>query len=75
MKKTLLDETKIGEFRTIGAEMKGGRGKNKFSLRQIANRLNEKVIPTKRGGKWYAGTVRYILHNSRYREVKQVVSV
>jgi len=46
-----------------------------LSLRQIANRLNEKGIPTKRAGKWYAGTVRYILRNSRYREVKQVVSV
>jgi len=56
-------------------KMKRGRGKSKLSLRQIANRLNEKVIPTKRGGKWYAGTVRYILRNSRYRELKEAVSV
>jgi len=49
--------------------------RKKLSLRQIANRLNEQEIPTKRGGSWYAGTVRYILRNSRYREVKQVVSV
>lgn len=56
-------------------KMKKGRGKNKLSLRQIANRLNEKMIPTKRGGKWYAGTVRYILRNSRYRELKEAVSV
>lgn len=75
MKKTLLDETKIGEFRTIGAEMKGERGKNKLSLRQIANRLNEKVIPTKRGGKWYAGTVRYILLNARYKGEKIALTV
>jgi len=56
-------------------KMKRGRGKNKLSLRQIANRLNEQMIPTKRGGKWYAGTVRYILRNSRYRELKEAVSV
>ena len=49
--------------------------RKELSLRQIANRLNEQKIPTKRGGSWYAGTVRYILRNSRYREVKQVVSV
>ena len=49
--------------------------RKKLSLRQIANRLNEQRIPTKRGGFWYAGTVRYILRNSRYRKVKQVVSV
>ena len=56
-------------------KLKKGRGKNKLSLRQIANRLNEQMIPTKRGGRWYAATIRYILRNSRYREVKQVVSV
>lgn len=49
--------------------------RKRLSLRQIANCLNEKGISTKRGGRWYAGTVRYILRNSRYREVKQVVSV
>jgi len=55
--------------------MKRGRGKNKLSLRQIANRLNEEMIPTKRGGKWYAETVRYILRNSRYRELRHAVCV
>ncbi len=49
--------------------------RKKLSLRQIANRFNEREAPTKRGGFWYAGTVRYILRNSRYREVKQVVIV
>ncbi|MBA7490761.1 hypothetical protein ES702_01304 [subsurface metagenome] len=44
--------------------------RKKLSLRQIANRLNEKGIPTKRGGKWYAGTVRYILLNARYKREK-----
>jgi len=44
--------------------------RKRLSLRQIANRLNEKGIPTKRGGKWYAGTVRYILLNARYKREK-----
>lgn len=49
--------------------------RKKLSLRQIANRLNEQGISTKRGGKWYAGTVRYILRNTRYKKKKEVVSV
>ena len=51
------------------------RGKNKLSLRQIANRLNEQGIPTKRGGRWHAGTVNYILHNTKYREGKVLLTV
>lgn len=62
-----------GEFEVVERIKRLKR--EKLSLRQIANRLNEQGIPTKRGGSWYAGTVRYILGNSRYREVKQVVSV
>ena len=31
------------------------------SLRTIANGLNERKVPTKNGGKWYASTVKYIL--------------
>ncbi len=46
-----------------------------LSLRQIANRLNEKGIPTKRAGKWYAGTVRYILLNARYKGKKIALTV
>ncbi|HIE44241.1 MAG TPA: recombinase family protein [Candidatus Omnitrophica bacterium] len=49
--------------------------RKKLSLRQIANRLNEQSIPTKRGGTWYAGTVRYILLNGRYKKGKIWVSV
>jgi len=49
--------------------------RKRLSLRQIANRLNEKGISTKRGGSWYAGTVRYILRNTRYKKKKEVVSV
>jgi site-specific DNA recombinase len=38
-----------------------------MSYRVIADVLNSEGIPTKRGGKWYAGTVRYILDNPKYR--------
>jgi len=39
----------------------------RMGLREIARELNEKHIPTSRGGKWYAGTVKYILENSIYK--------
>lgn len=35
-----------------------------FSLRKIAGRLNKAGIPSKKGGRWYASSVRYILSNS-----------
>jgi site-specific DNA recombinase len=38
-----------------------------MSYRAIADVLNGEGIPTKRGGRWYAGTVRYILDNPKYR--------
>lgn len=34
---------------------------------QIANELNADGVPTKRGGKWYAATVHYIMHNKLYK--------
>jgi len=39
----------------------------RMGLREIARELNEKGIPTARGGKWYAGTIKYILENSLYK--------
>ena len=36
------------------------------SLAAIARRLNEDSIPTKRGGRWHASTVRYLLRNALY---------
>lgn len=39
------------------------------TLREIASALNDEGVPTKRGGKWHASTVRYILKNSLYGEV------
>lgn len=40
-----------------------------WSLRRIAAELNRRGVPTKQGSKWYAATVRYLRHNSLYREV------
>ena len=36
------------------------------TLSEIAAGLNTDEIPTQRGGKWYAATVRYILSNPGY---------
>jgi len=39
----------------------------RMSLAKIANELNSKQIQSARGGKWYAGTIKYILENSVYK--------
>ena len=62
-----------GEFEIV--EYIKSLKRKRLSLRQIANRLNEQEIPTKRGGSWYAGTVRYILRNGRYKKVKAGIGV
>ena len=36
------------------------------TLKEIANIFNAERVPTKRGGKWYPATVRYILDNPKY---------
>jgi DNA invertase Pin-like site-specific DNA recombinase len=38
------------------------------SLHWIARELARQQVPTKRGGQWYAGTVRYLLCNALYAE-------
>lgn len=42
------------------------RGKNRLSLREIAKRLNDGGFSSKRGAKFYHGTVSYILRNPVY---------
>jgi DNA invertase Pin-like site-specific DNA recombinase len=37
-----------------------------WSLHGIARELTRRQVPTKRGGRWYAGTVRYLLRNPLY---------
>ncbi len=39
-----------------------------WSLREIANDLNDRAVETKRGGKWFASTVRYVLANKIHEE-------
>ena len=44
---------------------------NGEALIGIAQRLNADQVPTTRGGKWHAGTVRYILRNGAYAGIGQ----
>jgi DNA invertase Pin-like site-specific DNA recombinase len=37
-----------------------------MSFAAIARRLNADAVPTKRGGQWYASTVRYLVRNELY---------
>ena len=41
--------------------------KKGWSMNRIARHLNSKRVPTKRGGSWYASTVRYVLNNDLYQ--------
>ena len=41
-----------------------------WSLRRIAQELTRRGIPTKKGGLWYAGTIRYLLGNDLYPMVQ-----
>lgn len=45
----------------IFAEVLSGKGTQK-----VANDLNQKGIPSKRGGRWTATTIREILTNEKY---------
>jgi len=46
-------------------QIKSWRADN-WSLRKIAEALNEKAVATKNGGRWFASTVKYILDNNLY---------
>jgi hypothetical protein len=37
------------------------------TLQAIADALNADGVPTARGGRWWPGTVRYVLDNPKYR--------
>jgi DNA invertase Pin-like site-specific DNA recombinase len=40
-----------------------------WTLGKIAQELTQRRVPTKRGGAWYPGTVKYLLENNLYAEV------
>jgi len=40
-----------------------------WSLGKISRELTKRCVPTKQGGAWYPGTVKYLLENSLYRVV------
>jgi|LSQX01.2.fsa_nt_gb DNA invertase Pin-like site-specific DNA recombinase len=42
-----------------------------LSLREIARRLNDREVPTKRGGMWHARTVAYMLKNDLYATAEE----
>lgn len=54
-----------GEAATVRLIFKLKR--KRISLQGIARELNKRGVKTKRGGKWYAGTIRYILKNPVYK--------
>ena len=62
-KKLIIDKEQAEIIRII---FKMKRYK-RMGLREIARELNKKGIPTARGGKWYAGTIKYILENPLYK--------
>jgi site-specific DNA recombinase len=64
--KDLIIDQKQAE--TIRRIFKLRRNSHK-SLWEIARELNAQSIPTARGGKWHAGTVKYILDNRLYKGV------
>ena len=69
-KELVIDDEQAETIREIYRLRRKRKG-----LREIARELNERGVPTARGGKWYAGTVRYILKNPLYKGVMQYKSV
>ena len=43
--------------------------RKRMVLREIARELNEKDVPTGRGGKWHDKTVKYILEDPIYKGI------
>jgi DNA invertase Pin-like site-specific DNA recombinase len=50
------------------AQIREWRGAG-WSLGRIARKLTQEGIPTKQGGSWYPGTVKYLLENNLYAGV------
>ena len=57
-----IHEAEAQVVRRIFKLRKGGR-----KLQEIADTLNAERVPTQRGGRWWPGTVRYVLDNPKYR--------
>jgi len=49
--------------------------KEGLSMQAIANYLNNNQAPTKRGGRWFASTVHYILNNKLYKGIFEYNSI
>lgn len=56
-----LDMAQMGIVERIKAYRDNGR-----SLRWIAEQMNTEAVPTKKGGKWHASTIKYLLGNNLY---------
>lgn len=46
-----------------------------MTLREIAAYLNDTKTPTARGGKWHAGTVKYVLDNHIYKGIVEYAGI
>lgn len=61
-----VDRKAAAAVEFIFSEFVNGQG-----MTSIADRLNKTSVPTSKGGKWYAGTVRYVLLNGFYAGLSQ----
>lgn len=59
--KMVVNEAQIEIVRYIFAEILSGKGTGK-----IANELNNRKVPTKKGGRWCSTTIRGIVSNEKY---------
>lgn len=57
----VLNKSQAKIVRFIFAEILSGKGTHK-----IANELNRRKVPTKKGGRWTATTVRGMVGNEKY---------
>ena len=67
----LINEDEAAVVQRIFAEFT--RPYIRAGLSEIADGLNVDGIPTQRGGRWYASTVRYILSNSVYADEPRAI--